>query len=279
MRVLVLHSDIIPDAPPEELDTMIAAEAVAAALARKGHEVQMASFRAETLAGVLANAAPDTVFNLVEGVGGLGKFAPLAPKQLTELDARFTGATATAMDTTSDKARTKQMLRDAGLATPDWSVGPHWQGLDDRRWIVKSALEDASLGLDDGCVVQGREAVLRRAAWCAENYPGDWFAEEFVEGREFNISLLQEGAGVRIFPMAEMRFENWPAGKPRIVGYDAKWEEDPPAGTTLYAISGSRQKNLNWRRGCAKPASVSGIFSGCPVLCGWISASPRTACR
>jgi D-alanine-D-alanine ligase len=26
--------------------------------------------------------------------------------------------------------------------------------------------------------------------------------------------------------MAEMRFEQWPPGKPRIVGYDAKWEED-----------------------------------------------------
>ena len=26
--------------------------------------------------------------------------------------------------------------------------------------------------------------------------------------------------------MAEMRFEHWPEGKPRIVGYDAKWDED-----------------------------------------------------
>jgi len=26
--------------------------------------------------------------------------------------------------------------------------------------------------------------------------------------------------------MAEMRFDHWPQGKPRIVGYDAKWDED-----------------------------------------------------
>ena len=33
MNILVLHSDIAPDAPPEEQDTLVAAEAVAAALA------------------------------------------------------------------------------------------------------------------------------------------------------------------------------------------------------------------------------------------------------
>ena len=55
---------------------------------------------------------------------------------------------------------------------------------------------------------------------------GDWFAEKFVEGREFNIAVFESRGGPRILPMAEMRFESWPEGKPRIVGYDAKWQED-----------------------------------------------------
>ena len=38
----------------------------------------------------------------------------------------------------------------------------------------------------------------------------------------FNIAVLDG----RVLPMAEMRFEHWPEGKPRIVGYDAKWQED-----------------------------------------------------
>ncbi|MBV9549470.1 MAG: D-alanine--D-alanine ligase, partial [Alphaproteobacteria bacterium] len=93
---------------------------------------------------------------------------------------------------------------------------------DDRLWIVKSATEDASLGLDDGCVVRGRAAVMARAQSCAARHGGTWFAEAFVAGREFNIAMLRG----RILPMAEMRFERWPAAKPRIVGYDAKWDED-----------------------------------------------------
>ena len=225
MKILVLHSDIAADAPPEELDTLIAAEAVAGALTAHGHDVQQAAFRQETLKDVLARAAPDIVFNLVEGVDGQGRLAPLAPEMLAALDMRFTGVTAKAMAVTNDKPLTKRMLRAAGLATPGWSVPPDWSGLDGGRWIVKSALEDASLGLDDGAVVNGAE-VLARAADCAVRFGGSWFAERYVEGREFNIAILGARDSWRVLPMAEMRFEQWPAGKPRIVGYDAKWEED-----------------------------------------------------
>ena len=58
MRVLVLHSDIAPDAPPEEQDTLIAAAAVVQALGQSGHVAARAAFRAETLDRVLAAHAP-----------------------------------------------------------------------------------------------------------------------------------------------------------------------------------------------------------------------------
>jgi D-alanine-D-alanine ligase len=225
-KVLVLHSDIVPDAPPEEKDTLVAADAVTAALARSGRAVAKAAFRKERLVSLLERHRPDIVFNLVEGVDGLGRLAPQAPQMLAALGVPFTGVGAEAMALTGDKPRTKQRLRAAGLATPDWSEPPTWDGIDGGRYIVKSAVEDASLGLDDGCVVSGLAQMRARAEACKARFGGSWFAERFVEGREFNIALLQVGSGLRILPMAEMRFEFWPAGKPRIVGYEAKWEED-----------------------------------------------------
>ena len=225
MKILVLHSDIAPGAPPEEQDTLIAAEAVSAALDRRGHAVTKAAFRRETLAGLIEVEAPDLVFNLVEGVDGKGALAPLAPRLLARLGMAFTGADAQGMDLTNDKPRTKQMLRDAGLSTPDWSTPPDWSGLDGRRWIVKSALEDGSIGLDDDCVVTGK-GTPARAEDCAARFGGQWFAEEYVEGREFNIALLGGADSLRILPMAEMTFADWPEAKPRIVGYDAKWDEE-----------------------------------------------------
>jgi D-alanine-D-alanine ligase len=48
-----------------------------------------------------------------------------------------------------------------------------------------------------------------------------FFAERFVEGREFNLSLLGETPDV--LPPAEIDFGAYPAEKPRIVGFGAKW--------------------------------------------------------
>jgi D-alanine-D-alanine ligase len=224
VKILVLHSDIGADPPPEEEDTLLAAEAVAAALETCGHAVCKAAFREESLAALLAVTAPDMVFNLVEGVEGKGILASIAPRLLAELGTPFTGAGAKAMDVTCDKILTKRLLREAGLSTPDWSAPPDWAGLDGRTYIVKAALEDGSIGLDDGCVVRGPD-VKTRAAASAIRFGGRWFAEDYVEGREFNLALLGNRESLRIFPMAEMTFADWPKGKPRIVGYGAKWDE------------------------------------------------------
>jgi D-alanine-D-alanine ligase len=225
MKILVLHSDIPVDAPPEDQDTLIAADAVAVALHGRGHKVTQAPFREQSLAALLARDRPEMVFNMVEGVDGKGLLASIAPRLLAEMGMPFTGAPAKPMDVTFDKPLTKRLMREAGLATPDWSVPPDWHGLDGRAWIVKAALEDGSIGLDDGCVVTGPDVKMRAAA-CAVRFGGRWFAEEYVEGREFNIALLGSAKNLRILPMAEMTFADWPAGKPRIVGYGAKWHEE-----------------------------------------------------
>jgi D-alanine-D-alanine ligase len=249
MKILVLHSDIAADAPPEELDTLIAADAVAKALAARGHAVEQTPFRLETLPSLLARTAPEIVFNLVEGVNGQGRLAPIAPEMLAAKGARFTGATAEAMALTNDKPLTKRKLRDTGLATPDWAVPPAWKDLADGRWIVKATLEDASLGLDDQCVVEAAQ-VKARADQCAIQFGGDWFAERYVEGREFNIAMLDG----RVLPMAEMRFEHWPEGKPRIVGYDAKWEEDSTGWNGTVRAFGVEQN---------EPRLAEGLRSAC----------------
>jgi D-alanine-D-alanine ligase len=118
-------------------------------------------------------------------------------------------------------------MRAARLPTPEWSEPPGWDGLKDgTRYIVKSASEDASLGLDDGAVVSGRDAVESRVRSSGVRFGGAWFAEAYIEGREFNVSLIEEDGLLRVLPMPEMRFERWPDARPRIVGYSAKWDEE-----------------------------------------------------
>ena len=49
--------------------------------------------------------------------------------------------------------------------------------------------------------------------------------EEFIPGREFNISILCNGRNPLVLPPAEMIFRDFPEGKPHIIGYAAKWDE------------------------------------------------------
>ncbi len=218
MKILVLHSDIAPDAPPEEIDTITSAKAVAEALVKHGHEAPLAPFTTDPgrLAALLGHHKADVVFNMVEGVDGLGALAPIAPRMLDAAGVIFTGVDYTAMAVTSDKPLTKRKMREAGIATADWCEPPDWKGLAEKKYIVKSVLEDASVGLDDGCVVFGAEGVRRRAEESALRHGGKWFAEEYIDGREYNISMMEGADGEPIvMPLAEMRFDDWPSDKPR----------------------------------------------------------------
>ena len=97
-----------------------------------------------------------------------------------------------------------------------------------RTWLVKSVWEHASLGMDDTCLVRGATPAMAasRLAAFAERMGGECFAEEFIDGREFNIGLLAGPTGPEALPPAEIVFADFPADKPRIVGYQAKWATD-----------------------------------------------------
>jgi D-alanine-D-alanine ligase len=132
-----------------------------------------------------------------------------------------------------------ERIRAGGLPTPDW-LGPGANGgmtpiVKNRErsrrkssFIVKSVWEHASFGMDDDMVVrQADEAMLQRAmAEWAPRLRGECFAEAFVDGREFNISVISTAEGPRVLPIAEIHFIDYPKDKPKIVSYKAKWEEE-----------------------------------------------------
>jgi len=230
MRILVLHSDVPPDAPADELDTLIAARAIADALQDRGHQPALSSFvfDFDRTRAAIAEHRPDVVFNMVEAVFRHGELALIAPAMLEKLNVTYTGSGATALATAGDKPLAKQFMRLAGLPTPDWDEAPFARLGRDNRYVVKSATEDASLGLDESCVVRGPEAVRTQAASLRRTHGGRWFAEEYIHGREFNVSILEDQEQPRVLPIPEMIFEGWAPERPRIVGYDAKWDDDSP---------------------------------------------------
>jgi len=55
--------------------------------------------------------------------------------------------------------------------------------------------------------------------------PTQWFLEDYLDGREFNISIVSGSDGPVMFPPAEIEFREFGSDRPRIVDFKAKWDE------------------------------------------------------
>ncbi|MDN5849499.1 MAG: hypothetical protein L0H63_07625 [Nitrococcus sp.] len=225
--VLIIHEELAPGARADELDALVQVREVAGALQRLGVAAPVQAIGLDIDRGLEAvrRQRPTCVFNLVESLGGRGELIGAVPKLLAQAGIPFTGSDGETLHVTSHKIAAKRRMMAHGIATPDWFTAAARPGDDCCRWIVKSLWEHASFGLDDTSVVLGRAAARATMAQRTREFGGLWFAERYLEGREFNVSLLEQGGCPQVLPLAEMTFAGYAPGKPKIVGYAAKWDE------------------------------------------------------
>ncbi|MDD3951098.1 MAG: GNAT family N-acetyltransferase [Desulfobacterales bacterium] len=239
MKIAVLHQAVCENGSADDLDVLTQVKAVSAALESLGHKPEPVACGLDLsqISRTLEAAGTELVFNLVESLGGHGRLLHLVPGLLDALKIPYTGACAEALRLTSDKIAAKERMALAGLPTPRW-IGPFPAQMpvltaigfgrqnEESVWIIKSVWEHASLGIDETSLIPGNaKAAAAEAAKRASFLGGAAFAERYVEGREFNLGLLQEGASVCALPPVEILFEGYGENRPRIVDYRAKWDE------------------------------------------------------
>ncbi|MGC8837750.1 MAG: D-alanine--D-alanine ligase family protein [Anaerolineae bacterium] len=205
------------------------AEAVAEALARGGCRVVLVPITLD-VETALAPYPPTewTVFNLGEGLDGRLFEEVRIAWALEAMGYRFTGSDARALALSTHKALCKATLQEAGVATPPWWVfraPAEVRGLEEDLpfpLIVKPVAEDASLGVDEGAVVHDRRALERRVAYVVERFRQAALAEQFIAGREFNLSVW--GNPPELLPLAEVDFSDFSDPFERLVSFEAKWD-------------------------------------------------------
>lgn len=230
MRVVVAYNEPADAAGTAEADVLEQVGAVERALVGAGYQTSALPCTLD-LAGferALADLRPDVVFNLVEALGGTDRLALLVTLLLDARGIPYTGAGSRALALSADKVGAKDRMRRLGLPTPDWYVCQDAQGNfpGEGCYIIKARFEHASLGLDDHAVVQVADAgqLTQQIRARGKRSGAQQFAERYVAGREFNLALLASDTGpVQVLPPAEIDFSAFAPGKPRIVGYDAKW--------------------------------------------------------
>jgi len=172
----------------------------------------------------------DMVFNLCETVDEDPMFSGHAAAVLELLGIPFTGSSSLAINYTMDKVMTKRILKACGIRTPKYLIYdgfPHFNaGYLTFPVIVKPRFEDASIGIDQESVF-GSEVALKKDLGSFYERFGSLLVEEYIGGREFNVSLFGYPAA-NVMPIAEIDFSAFPGDIHRIVGYRAKWDESSP---------------------------------------------------
>ncbi len=237
--IAVVHNAVTDPARPDEADVLVQVDAVSEALNGLGYDPipVPCTLDLNALKQTLETMRPLGVFNLVESLENCGSLIHVVPALLDTLAVPYTGCPAAAVYATSHKVMAKERLYLAGLPTPAW-INPFpadmpWQGGMDSGddpgslWIIKSVWEHGSLGLETENLNTGTaKTVTRLLKARAPGLGGACFAENFISGREFNLSLLADRFGVTVLPPAEILFPDTPSDRPAMVGYRAKWITD-----------------------------------------------------
>ena len=170
----------------------------------------------------------DMVFNLCEAVDEDARLSGHPAAVLEMLGIPFSGSPSVALSLTTDKFLAKRLMEASGITTPKYvaysETGPVFNpsGLK-YPVIVKPRFEDASIGIDQGSIFRNEKDLEKGLKDFVARF-GALLVEEYIDGREFNISLFGYPSP-QTLPLAEIVFEDFPEGVYPILAYQAKWDK------------------------------------------------------
>ncbi|MGZ6276995.1 MAG: D-alanine--D-alanine ligase family protein [Syntrophales bacterium] len=226
LPVLLLHN-IDQAWDPADID--ITLQEVAnreSAMGEQGHPVPNVPVFDHDLSSCLSAYDPDRhiVFNWCEEIPGVANSEALAAETLEDLDFTYTGATPEVLRFCWDKEMVKRLLERAGVPTPRWRI---YDSLKIDDWscfpaIVKPSREHCSHGVTTDAVVTSPQKLKDRIGYILDAFRQPALVEDFIDGREFHVSLWGNGS-VRMLPPAEMDFALFDNVRDRLCTYDSKF--------------------------------------------------------
>ncbi len=180
----------------------------------------------------LLDISPKFVFNLCEEINGKCELEMCVAGILELLGMPYTGSDPFALGLALNKFHVKQILRSAAIPTAKGFICyPGRRSAIPRGMrfpmFVKPSRQDASLGINSNSVCYTAEQLQEQISYIHSAYEQEALVEEFLEGREFNVSVIGD-QNPEVLAISEIDFAGLPDGEPKIVSYRAKWDEDSP---------------------------------------------------
>jgi D-alanine-D-alanine ligase len=238
LRVLVLvHETLVPPEDtsgytPQQIDEWRTEFDVASALRAMGHEVRVLGM-GDSLAGLRAAVAdwkPDIAFNLLEEFQGIVTYDQYVVAVLELMRLPYTGCNPRGMMLSRDKTLSKQLLSYHRVPTAKFALLPRGRRYVEPRRLrfplfVKSATEDASLGISQASIVHDAQKLRERVQFIHEQTLSDALVEEYIEGREIYIGVIGNDR-LTSFPLWELNFGTLPEVMAGIATRKVKWDRN-----------------------------------------------------
>jgi len=225
-KCLIIYNEPATDALPDELDVIDQVNFIETTLKKIGISTQRRGLTENFFSEVamIAKEDFDFIFNLAEAVGQRAEILYFIPALLNMHHIPYTGCPVEAAFLSGSKVLARQIMKAHGIPVAGGHKISEAAGMvPGRKYILKPVWEDGSLGITEESVFIFDGSVPGILKGKDDSH---WFIEEFIEGREFNVSVISGPDGPVMLPPAEMVFNNYPDDIPRIVSYKAKWEED-----------------------------------------------------
>jgi len=226
-KVLILYNKLSKKPKDDEADVIEQVNLVTGALKKLNYEVDYLQLDLNLKSAILhiQKGNPYIIFNLVETIGNKGEFAFLATSVLNFVRIPYTGSPLIPMFHCSNKYLAKKELNAIGIKTPKgYTLDECHKLKPNKKYIIKPIWEEGSLELDEDCVFMGSDTGFIEGI--KKKSLQHYFIEEFIEGREFNNSILYSPDGPEVLPLAEMTFVDYPDDKPKMMGYKSKWDDN-----------------------------------------------------
>ena len=193
-----------------EWDSEETINAITSALKNKGHSVDTIDVEYPGLFSYFRKNQVDMVFNIAEGK--CGKFRESeVPAVLDYLNIPYTGSDTFSLALALNKALTKKILKAEGIPTPNFQVfSTGKETLDPSLrfpMIVKPNCEGSAKGINKSNVVRNIEELTAKAKEIIEVYKQEALVEEFIEGKELTVGILENGK-TSVLPILEIDFES-----------------------------------------------------------------------
>jgi D-alanine-D-alanine ligase len=235
-RVLVLmHVDLVP---PDDITGKPDAEFfeykteydVVTGLRDLGHEVQKLGLYDDLtpLRQAIQDFKPHIAFNLLDEFRGETMLDQNVVSYLELVQVPYTGCNPRGLILARDKALSKKILHYHRIPVPRFAVVPAGRKLKrkparlDYPLIVKSQVEEASLGIAEASIVNNDEKLAERVEFMHATVGTSLILEQYVDGRELYVGIMGN-TRLQVLPVWELEMRRLRADAPRIATRQVKW--------------------------------------------------------